>query len=116
MAFTSTSGFSLSEDVLAKLRRSSFVTGRDPGPETTRAVIEAGLNVDARRESDQANRIAALNAAEEDRNLRESQFNQAQVFNRREAEKQRSAEFKGGIVQAAVTVGGFGILKWLFKP
>ena len=120
--FVSTSGFSLPEDVLARLRRSSFVTGRDPGPETTRAVIEAGLNVQARRESDLAARTAALNEAERGREQQESQFQRSQVFAesesaraRTENEKQRSAEFKGGIASAvtsaAATIGGFALLK-----
>ena len=114
MAFTSSSGFSLGEDVLAKLRRSSF-GGRSVGPEAKRAAIEAGLNVDARRESDQANRVAALNEAALNREQQESQFERSQAFSRRESDKQRSADFKGGIASAATsaisTVVGFKLLK-----
>ena len=128
--FVSTSGFSLPDEVLRKLRRSAFLTGTAVGPETTRASIEGALNVGAERESrfaqvaeDRRFREESLaqqeSQFERSRALQESQFERNQVFGREqlafqesEAEKARKSAFKGGIAEAATTVAGFGILKF----
>ena len=116
--FVTQSQFSLPEDVLTRLKRSAFLTGRDPGPETTRAVVEAGLNVGAERESRFAEISANRRIQEEQLAQQESQFERSQALSRdtlarqtRESEKQRASAFKGGVVQAATTIAGFGILK-----
>jgi hypothetical protein len=110
--FVSSSRFSLSDDILKKLRRSAFITGTAVGPEETRATIEGALSVDAERES----RLAQIG---EDRRQREealaqqqSQFERSQTFARSETEKARKSSFAGGIAQAVTTAVGFGILKY----
>ncbi len=110
--FVRTSGFTLPEDILKKMRRSAFITGTAVGPEQTKAAIEGALSVGAERESRLASIAEDRRQREEALAQQESQFERSQAFARRESDKARTSAFKGGIAQAATTVAGFGILKY----
>lgn len=108
--FVSSSGFSLPEDILRKLRRSSFVSGTSVGPETTRAAIEGALSVGAEKESRQQaisaqlaietenlerlERQTALDEAFRQKKLGEDEAFRQQDFERRQSEFDRLAEFR----------------------
>jgi len=116
--FVSSSNFTLPDEILRKLRRTAFVTGRAPAQGETRGAIEAALSVGAERESRFAQIAEERRQREEELAQQESQFQRSQQFAREqqaraesEAESQRRSEFRGGIAQAATTLAGFGILK-----
>lgn len=102
-SFTSASRFTLPDEILRKLRGTSFLTGREPGPEFTRAAIAGALDVGARKESEQV-RLSQQFALQEERlglereNIaRLSRFQEQQIgFQEEQAESaQKTALFSG---------------------